>query len=191
MVRVSVILNLQRDAHPFNSLHTRVLICGHRHWVACLHTSTFAHGVLKRISLFLVTRFESKKQSPYLRHCPYNFFVGEPNFECASFCFVVCFRSIASSRVNTGHSLVWSELRPIPKEDNLCYCVYKLGLLTYLLMTIAPGVLEHRSSTTPRHRTLFWAVLASPVGPLLFQLCFSVSPPTVARPASLSLFPWN
>ena len=28
---------------------------------------------------------------------------------------------------------------------------------------------------------------SGPVGPLLFQLCFSVSPPTVARPASLSL----
>ena len=28
---------------------------------------------------------------------------------------------------------------------------------------------------------------SGPVGPLLFQLCFSVSPPTVARPASLPL----
>ena len=31
---------------------------------------------------------------------------------------------------------------------------------------------------------------SGPVGPLLFQLCFSVSPPTVARTASLSLPPW-
>ena len=50
-----------------------------------------------------------------------------------------------------------------------------------------PLAIGHRPPTTPRHRTLFWAALVRPVGPLLFQLCFSVSPPTVARPASLSL----
>ena len=31
----------------FNSLHTHVLICGHRHRVACLQTSTSARCVLK------------------------------------------------------------------------------------------------------------------------------------------------
>ena len=51
--------------------------------------------------------------------------------------------------------------------------------------------MEHRP-LTPRHRTLFWAALVipgqmGPVVPMLFQLCFSVLPPTVARPASLSL----
>ena len=49
--------------------------------------------------------------------------------------------------------------------------------------------MEHRPSTTHRHRTLFWAALVIPdqLVPLLFQLCFSVSPPAVARPASLPL----
>ena len=36
----------------------------------------------------------------------HSFFVSEPNFECASF----CLRGIASSRFNTGNTLVWSEL---------------------------------------------------------------------------------
>ena len=50
-------------------------------------------------------------------------------------------------------------------------------------------LVDHRPSTTPRHRTLFWValVISEPVGPLLFQLFFSVSPQTVARPASLPL----
>ena len=48
--------------------------------------------------------------------------------------------------------------------------------------------MEHRPSTTPRHRTLFWAAVANP--DQLIPCCFSsalVSPPTVARPASLPL----
>ena len=58
-------------------------------------------------------------------------------------------------------------------------------LLTYLCPSLP---VEHRPSTTPRHCTLFWAALVIlDQFVLLFQLCFSVSPPTVARPASLSL----
>ena len=63
----------------------------------------------------------------------------------------------------------------------------------YLLMPIAPGGAEAINAPPPppppRHRTLFCAalVISGPAGPLLFQLCFSVSPPTVARPASPSL----
>ena len=80
----------------FYSLHTHVLICGHRHRVACLQTSTSARCVLKRMSLFLVTRFESKKQKVEIFVITvilsiHNFFVNEPNSECASFCFVVLF----------------------------------------------------------------------------------------------------
>ena len=58
--------------------------------------------------------------------------------------------------------------------------------LTYLCPSLP---VEHRPSTTPRRRTLFWAALVIPdqLVLLLFQLCFSVSPPTVARPASLPL----
>ena len=41
--------------------------------------------------------------------------------------------------------------------------------------------------TPPSHSVLGCSCHSGPVGPLLFQLCFSVSPPTVARPASLPL----
>ena len=49
--------------------------------------------------------------------------------------------------------------------------------------------MEHRPSTTPCHRTLFWAALAIPVQlvPCCFSSAFSVAPPTVARPDSLPL----
>ena len=67
--------------------------------------------------------------------------------------------------------------------SKVVYQFYVTGI-TYLCPSLP---VEHRPSTTPRHRTLFRSALARPVGPLLFQLCFSVSPPTVARPASLSL----
>ena len=56
---------------------------------------------------------------------------------------------------------------------------------TYLCPSLP---VEHRPSTTPRHRTLFWAALVIP--DQLVPCCFSsasVSPPTVARPASLPL----
>ena len=61
-------------------------------------------------------------------------------------------------------------------------------LLTYLLAS------AHRSQWSIGHQrppaiALCSGLLLSPepVGPLLFQLCFSVSPPTVARPTSLPL----
>ena len=61
--------------------------------------------------------------------------------------------------------------------------------------------MEHRPSTTsppppppaiphplpPSHSVLGCSGHSGPAGPMLFQLCFSVSPPTVARPASLPL----
>ena len=62
--------------------------------------------------------------------------------------------------------------------------------LTYLCPSLP---VEHRPSTTsppqppPVHSVLGCSGHSGPVGPLLFQLCFSVSPPTVARPASLPL----
>ena len=49
----------------------------------------------------------------------------------------------------------------------------------YLLTYLCPSL--------PSHSVLGCSCHSGPVGPLLFQLCFSVSPPTVARPASLSL----
>ena len=69
-------------------------------------------------------------------------------------------------------------------------------LCAYLVTYLCPSLpVEHRPSTTPRHRNdpppshsvLGCSGHSRPVGPLLFQLCFSVSPPTVARSASLSL----
>ena len=56
------------------------------------------------------------------------------------------------------------------------------SLLTYLCPSLP---VEHRPSTTPRH--LGYSGHSRPVDPLLFQFSFSVSPPTVARLASLSL----
>ena len=43
------------------------------------------------------------------------------------------------------------------------------------------------NGTSPSHSVLGCSGHTGSVGPLLFQLCFSVSPPAVARPASLSL----
>ena len=60
-------------------------------------------------------------------------------------------------------------------------------VLTYLLMPIAPGGAQAIYDPTPSHSVLGCSGHSGPVGPLLFQLCFSVSPPTVARPASLPL----
>ena len=67
-------------------------------------------------------------------------------------------------------------------------------LLTYLCPSLP---VKHRPSTTPphpppprpppSHSVLGCPSHLGPVGPLLFQLCFSVSPPAVARPASLSI----
>ena len=59
--------------------------------------------------------------------------------------------------------------------------------LTYLLMPIAPGGAQAINDPSLSHSVLGCSGHSGPVGPLLFQLCFSVSPPTVARPASLSL----
>ena len=54
-------------------------------------------------------------------------------------------------------------------------------------MSNAPGEAQAINDPPPSHSVLGCSGHSGPVGPLLFQLCFSVSPPTVARPASLSL----
>ena len=56
-----------------------------------------------------------------------------------------------------------------------------------LLMPIAPGGAQAINDPSPSHSVLGCSGHSRPVGPLLFQLCVSVSPPTVARLASLSL----
>ena len=56
-----------------------------------------------------------------------------------------------------------------------------------LLTPIVPGGALAISDPSPSHSVLGCSGHSTQVGPLLFQLCFSVSPPTVARPASLSL----
>ena len=68
------------------------------------------------------------------------------------------------------------------------------GAFTYLCPSLS---VEYRPSTTPppsplprplqSHSVLGCSGHSEPVGPLLFQICSSVSPPTVARPASLFL----
>ena len=66
------------------------------------------------------------------------------------------------------------------------FFVHLPQILTYLCPSLP---VEHRPSTTPRHHTLFWAALVIPdqLVPCCFSSAFSVSPPTVARPASLPL----
>ena len=58
-------------------------------------------------------------------------------------------------------------------------------LTTYLLTPIAPGGAQAINDPSPSHSLLGCSGLSRPVGHLLFQLYFSVLPPTVARPASL------
>ena len=60
------------------------------------------------------------------------------------------------------------------------------SLLTYLCPSLP---LEHRPSTIPQplHSVLGCSGHSGSIGPVLFQLCFSVSPPTVVRPVSLPL----
>ena len=70
-------------------------------------------------------------------------------------------------------------------------------VLAYLCPSLP---VEHRPSTTPppppppaplpSYSVLGCSCHSGPVGPLLFQLCFSVSPPTLARLASLPLPLW-
>ena len=77
-----------------------------------------------------------------------------------------------------------------------CRCD-RLTSFTYLLMPIAPGwSIRHQPPPPPppprhpllsSHSVLGCSGHSGPADPLLFQLCFSVSPPTVARPVSLSL----
>ena len=63
-------------------------------------------------------------------------------------------------------------------------CLVSPLVLTYLCPSLP---VEHRPSTTPRQHTLFWAALAIPDQLVPCCFCFSVSPPTVTRPASLPL----
>ena len=79
------------------------------------------------------------------------------------------------------------------------YCPWHVGvsgnkqadrLTTYLLTPIAPGGAQAINDPSPSHSLLGCSGHSRPVGHLLFQLCFSVLPPTVARPASLSLPLW-
>ena len=61
-------------------------------------------------------------------------------------------------------------------------------LPTMLLLTpIAPSGAQAIYDPSPSHSVLGCSGHSRPVGPLLFQLCFSVSPPTVERPVSLPL----
>ena len=55
-------------------------------------------------------------------------------------------------------------------------------LTTYLLTPIAPGGAQAINDPSPSHSLLGCSGHSRPVGHLLFQLYFSVLPPTVARP---------
>ena len=79
------------------------------------------------------------------------------------------------------------------------YCLRHVGvsgnkqadrLTTYLLTPFAPGGAQAINDPSPSHSLLGCSGHSRPVGHLLFQLYFSVLPPTVARPVSLSLPLW-
>ena len=88
----------------------------------------------------------------------------------------------------------WNLLLPVGCLQSQRYASGSLGLIcsdnymccfTEVLLPIAPdGAINDPS---PPHSVLGCSGHSRPVGPLLFQLCFSVSPPNVVRPASLSL----
>ena len=89
-----------------------------------------------------------------------------------------------------SHTDIQSDTRSDIHSDTQTYSQrYKqahsqIYLLTYLCPSLP---VEHRPFTTSGHRTLGCSSHSRPVGPLLCQLCFSVSPSTIARPASLRL----
>ena len=66
----------------------------------------------------------------------------------------------------------WGQGAKPPEAEDLFFkykvCIQKLYLLTYLCPSLP---VEHRPSTTPRHRTLFWAALVIP--DQLVPCCFS------------------
>ena len=71
--------------------------------------------------------------------------------------------------------------------------LFYLFFLFYLLTYFCPSLpVEHRPSTTPRHRTLFWAALVIP--DQLVPCCFSsasVSRLQLLRGRPLFLFPYG
>ena len=82
----------------------------------------------------------------------------------------------------------FSLLRTFLVMDKLCAKDGSDNFTCYnLLMPIAPGGAWAIYDPSPSHSVLGCFGNSRTVGPLLFQLCFSVSPPTVARPASLPL----
>ena len=62
---------------------------------------------------------------------------------------------------------------------------FQKSLLTYLCPSLRWSI--GLNDPSPSHSVLGCSGHSGPVIPLLFQLCFSVSPATVTRPASLSL----
>ena len=96
-----------------------------------------------------------------------------------------------------SHSLTVRCCRParlvsdVPTALVCAYCPRTYGVISFVAIYSTVLTYAHRSLWSIGHQRLPAIALCSghsgPVGPLLFQLCFSVSPPTVARPASLSL----
>ena len=88
------------------------------------------------------------------------------------FCYSVgCGRPVRCGNDSSSISCTYMPLSFIGYLEEHCFLTY-----------------AHRSRWSIGHqRPLAIALCSGPVGPLLFQLCFSVSPPTVARPASLPL----
>ena len=97
-----------------------------------------------------MTRFGSKKQSQY--HCPLNsqFLCEQTKFRlCIFFVSLFCLRGIASLRLNTGNTLVWSELIPDWVSTSMLRSWICLSGGEQMLKTVT-GV-PARTSLTPRY----------------------------------------
>ena len=97
---------------------------------------------------------------------------------------VLCKVKSADSNIwwKSCHSLSWLYCRLATTM-----CLASVYLFTYLLTYAHRSQWSIGHDPPPSHSVLGCSCHSRPVGPLLFQLCFSVLPPTVARPASLPL----
>ena len=121
-------------------------------------------------------------------------------FFSSSFYIFSCFSSSSSSSFFFFFFFFLCVPSYISGAHHFFFCVNRLDItvqvgwalnITYLLIYLCPSLpVEHRPSTTPRHRTLFWAALVIP--DQLVPCCFSsasVSRLQLLRGWPLFLFP--
>ena len=99
----------------FNSPHTHVLMCGHRHRVACPHISPYARCLETNviISSDKIRKEETQSiSSSLLSSSQFTISLWANQISKVHLlAWLFCLSGIASSRLNTGNNLVWSELK--------------------------------------------------------------------------------